>query len=80
MGVSAHEAIKGVLSLPVRHSNRNILYVPTGLKNNRTGILKSLSILKKMHPDDRNVFSSNITQANNYLLFSADSSLKLVLG
>ena len=30
--VSTHEAIKRVLSLPMRHSNIDVLYVPTGLK------------------------------------------------
>ena len=30
--VSMHEAIKRVLSLPVRHSNIDVLYVLTGLK------------------------------------------------
>ena len=48
--VSTHEAIKRVLSLPMRHSNVDVLYVPTGLKKNRTRMLKSLSILEKMHP------------------------------
>ena len=30
--VSNYEAIKGVLSLPMSHSNIDVLYVPTGLK------------------------------------------------
>ena len=58
--VSTHEAIKGVLSLPMRHSNIDVLYVPTGLKKNRTRMLKSLSSLEKMHPDNVNAFASNI--------------------
>ena len=58
--VSTHEEIKRVLSLPMRHSNIDVLYVPTGLKKNRTRMLKSLSTLEKMHPDDANVFASNI--------------------
>ena len=58
--VSTHEAIKRVLSLPIRHSNIDVLYVCTGLKKNRTRMLKSLSTLEKMHPDDTNVFASNI--------------------
>ena len=41
--VSTHEAIKRVLSLPMRHSNKDVLFVPTGLKKNRTRMLKSLS-------------------------------------
>ena len=60
--VSTHEAIKRVLSLPMRHSNLDVLYVPTGLKKNRTRMLKSLSTLGKMHPDDANVFASNIIE------------------
>ena len=48
------------LSLPVRHSNIDVLYVPTTLKKNWTKMLKSLSILEKIHPDDTNVFASNI--------------------
>ena len=58
--VSTHEAIKRVLSLPMRHPNVDALYVPTGLKKNESRLLKSLSVLEKMHPDDRNVFASNI--------------------
>ena len=46
--VSTHEATKRVLSLPVRHSNVHVLYFPTGLKNNRTRMLKSLPVLEKM--------------------------------
>ena len=30
--VSTHEAIKRVLSLPMRHLNVDVLYVPTGLE------------------------------------------------
>ena len=58
--VSTHEAIKRVLSLPIRHSNIDVLYVPTSLKKNRTRMLKSLSVLEKMYPDDTNVFESSI--------------------
>ena len=45
--VSTHEAIKRALSSPMRHSNIDVLYVPTGLKKNRTRMLKSLSTSKK---------------------------------
>ena len=41
--------------------NLDVLYVSTGLKQNRTRMFKSLSILENMHPDDRNVFACNIT-------------------
>ena len=58
--VSTHETIDRVLSLPMRHSNIDILYVLTGLKKKRIKMLKSLSILEKMHPDDTDLFPSNI--------------------
>ena len=63
--VSTHEAIKRVIFLPMRHSNIDVLYVRTGLKKNRTRMLKSLSILEKMHPDDADVFASNIDKYKN---------------
>ena len=44
----------------MRHSNIDALYVLTGLKRNRARMLKSLSVLEKMHPDDANVFASNV--------------------
>ena len=56
--VSAHEAVTRILSLTMRHSNINVLYIPTDLKKNSTSMLKS--ILEKMHPDDANLFAYNI--------------------
>ena len=52
--VSTDKAIKRVLALPMRHSNIDVLYVPIGLKKNRT------RMLEKMHPNVTNVFASNI--------------------
>ena len=60
--VSTHEVIKRVLSLPMRYSNIDVLYVPTCLTKIRTRILKLLSILEEMHPDDTNIFASNIIE------------------
>lgn len=57
---STHEAVKGVLSLPMGHSNIDVLYNLASLKQNKSTMLKSLSISEKMHPDDVNVFASNI--------------------
>ena len=48
----------------MRHANTDVLYFPTGQKKNRARILKSLSILEKMHPDDTNVFASNVIDRN----------------
>ena len=55
--VSTHEAIKRVLSLPMRHSNVDVKYIATGLKKNRTRMLKPRSVLEKMHPDNTNVYA-----------------------
>lgn len=43
----------------MRHSSLDILYVPTSLRKNRTRMLKSLSILEKIHPNDTIAFASN---------------------
>lgn len=58
--VSTHEAMKRVPSLPVRHSDIDVLYVATSLKKNRIRMLKSLSIVEKMHPDDTNTLASKV--------------------
>ena len=44
----------------MRHSNIDVLYVPTGFKKNRNRMLKLLSIIKKIHPDDANAFGPSI--------------------
>ena len=58
--VSTHEAVKRVLTLPMRHSNIDVVYVPTGLKKNRTRMLKPQSILEMMNHDDTNVYASSV--------------------
>jgi len=50
--VSTYEAIKRVLSLCMRTSNIDTLYIDSGLKKNRTRILKSQTILQMMDPYD----------------------------
>ena len=44
----------------MRHSNIDVLFVPTGLKKNRTRMLKPLSVLEMMNHDDTNVYASSI--------------------
>ena len=43
--VSMHKAVKRVLSLPMRHSKVDVLYVSISLNKNSTRLLTSLSIL-----------------------------------
>ena len=42
--VSAHEAFRRVLYLPMRHSNIDVLYVHTGLRKNRSRMKRTLMI------------------------------------
>ena len=58
--VSTHEAIKRVLSLSMRTSNIDTIYIDTGIKKNRTRILKSQSVLQTMDPEDNNAYATNI--------------------
>ena len=60
--VSTHEAIKRVLSLPMRTSNIDTLYIDSGIKKNRTRILKPQCVLQKMDQDDTNIYASNILE------------------
>ena len=48
------------LSLPMRSSKIKVDFIVTGLKENRTRALKSPEILKKMDPDDPNIYCLNI--------------------
>ena len=57
--VSTHEGIKKVLLLWLRHSIKDVMYVPNDLKKKRTRMLKPLSNLEKMHPNYTNIFASN---------------------
>ena len=58
--VSSHEAIKRELSLHMRGSNKRCEYIPTGLKKQRTRMLKSQNVLNEMDPNDTNVFAPNL--------------------
>ena len=60
--VSTHEAIKRVLSLPMRSSNVKTIYIPTGLKKDRTRMLKPQHLLNIMDPEDTNVYATNIIE------------------
>ena len=58
--VSCHEAIMRVLSMPLRRSNNDVLYVPTGEKKHRTRVLKPQHQLDQMDPEDEDVFALNM--------------------
>ena len=57
---SVHEAVKLGLSLRLRHSNNDVLFVPTGFRKNIIRILKSPKVLETMHPDDPDIYAPNL--------------------
>ena len=60
--VSLAEAVKRTLSLPLRSSNIDVIYIQTGLKENRTRMLKEQSVIDMMDPDDTNVYKTNLLE------------------
>ena len=58
--VSCHEAVMRCLSMSLRRSNMDVIYIPTGESKNRTRVLKSQIQLDVMEADDENVFAMNI--------------------
>ena len=58
--VSTDEAIVRTLSLPMRSSKIDTLFILTGKKENRIRALKPRSVLENMHPDDNNIYAPNI--------------------
>ena len=58
--VSTHEAIVRCISIPLRHSNIDVVYVPTGPKESITRMLKSNRSLKNNDDQD----STDIYQPN----------------
>jgi len=59
---SLAEATKRTLSLPLRSSNIDVVYIPTGIKENRTRMLKDQSVIERMDPDDTNVYKTNMLE------------------
>ena len=60
--VSAHEAIKQTLSLPMRSPNIGCDFIFAGPSEKRLRVLKSREGLQKMHPEDTNVFANEIIE------------------
>ena len=48
--------------MPLRSSNIDVVYIPTGVKENRTRMLKDQSIIDMMDPDDTNVYKNNMLE------------------
>ena len=58
--ISEHEAISRVLSLKLRQSNVDVLFIQTDPKDNRIRILKSKKKLEKLDDDDQDIYENSI--------------------
>ena len=58
--VSEHEAIGRILSLPLRRSNIEVIFIQTDLKENRTRFLKSKKSLQSLKNDDPDIYLPSI--------------------
>ncbi len=58
--VSQHECIMRLLSIPLRKSNVDVLFIPTDAKEDRTRILKPSKVLNTMDADDKNIYVPSI--------------------
>ena len=58
--LSLPEAGMRCQSMPLRRSNVDVMYIPTGEKKNITRVLKSPEQLAHMSPDDEDVFAINM--------------------
>ena len=58
--VSEHEAVARLCGLPLRSSNTNVVFVPTGLPENRTRIFKPFYEINSLSDEDTNVFATNM--------------------
>ena len=58
--VSAQEAVYRILSMPMKHLSRSVVFVDTNPKNQRIAVLKSIDVLKQLDEEDTNVFEKSL--------------------
>ena len=58
--VSEHEAIKRVLSLPLRRSNIALVFIPTGPRKDMMRLLKPAALLKQMPGDETDIYMTSV--------------------
>ena len=55
--ISFQESTYRLLSTPFRRSNIDVQYIPTGLKEQRTRVIKPKAVLDRMDDDDTDIFA-----------------------
>ena len=58
--VSAQEAVYRILSMPMKHLSRSVVFFGTNPKNQRSAVLKSIDVLKQLDQEDTNVFEKSL--------------------
>ena len=64
--VSAQEAVYRILSLPMKHLSRSVVFVDTTPKHERIAVLKDSNALKDLADDDTNVFQKSLIDRYEY--------------
>ena len=58
--VSAQEAVYRILSLPMKHLSRSVVFIDTNPKSERIVVLKSKEMLSQLEDDDTDVFQKSL--------------------
>ena len=58
--VSAQETVYRILSMPMKHLSRSVVFVDINPKNQRIAVLKNIDVLKQLEEDDTNVFEKSL--------------------
>lgn len=64
--VSAQEAAYRILSLPLKRSTRQVLYVPTELSEERVRMLKPMDIIQHLHDEDEDIYMEGMVDRYPY--------------
>ena len=58
--VSAQEAVYRLLSMPLKHLSRSVIFVDTTVKEKRIAVLKNYAALSRLEEDDTDVFNKSL--------------------
>ena len=64
--VSAQEAAYRILSMPLKRSTRQVLYVPTELSEERVRMLKPMDIIQHLHDEDEDIYMEGMVDRYPY--------------
>jgi hypothetical protein len=71
--VSAQEAVYRILSMPMKHLSRTVVFVDTNPKSNRIGVLKDFNAISQLEDNDENVFQKSLIDKYEHRPSNLDS-------